>query len=688
MKTNTLSLPDNSKLYLMNGSAYRKLTDDEIGQLIVQGCYCEDWNQIEVVSNFLPDNVRFTKFSGNNKLGRFDEEITLFGGVKMKTGIIHAHIHNCVIDDNAMISSVKSYIANYSIGKHVIIHNLNQLAVEGTTSFGNGIRVKVINESGGREIPIYDHLSAHVAYILALYRHRMSAVNEIERLISNYVDFISSSVGTVSDGVKMINCGTLRNVKIGPGAVLEGVAKLDNGSINSTLADPVTFGQGVILENFIVCSGTKITDTTLVSNCFIGQGCILDKHYSAVESVFFANCQGLHGEACSIFAGPYTVSHHKSSLLIAGLFSFMNAGSGSNQSNHLYKLGPIHQGVVERGAKTTSDSYILWPSRIGAFSLVLGRHYRHSDTTDFPFSYLIEEKDESRLVPGINLQSIGTIRDSQKWPKRDRRKDTNLLDSINFNLLSPYTIQKMINGRAILLELLKASGETAPHYTYNGMIIKNSALLRGIELYEKAIWKFLGNSLISRIQRVKVDSVAEIREALKKDTPLGSNSRWLDLSGLICPSDAVDQLLDSIENKRVHSLEEVHAAIRSIHKNYYTYEWSWAVDVFRQFYKTPMDEFLPEDVIEVTRKWLNAVLEIDHLLYDDAKKEFSLIKQTGFGIDGDKLVRQLDFDEVRGEFETHAEVSSIRDHMAKKETLGHEIIAKMERILLLQTIQN
>jgi len=681
-------LPDNSKLNLMSGSAYRELTDEEIGQLIVQGCYCEDWNLIEVVPNFLPDNVRFTKFSGTNKLGRFDEEITLFGGVRMKTGIIHAHIHNCVIDDNALISSVKSYIANYSIGKHVIIHNLNQLAVEGTTSFGNGIRVKVINESGGREIPIFDHLSAHVAYILALYRHRKSAVNEIERLIANYVDFISSSVGTVCDGVRLINCGTIRNVKIGPGAVLEGVSKLDNGSINSTVADPVTFGQGVILENFIVCSGTRITDTTLVSNCFIGQGCILDKHYSAVESAFFANCQGLHGEACSIFAGPYTVSHHKSSLLIAGLFSFMNAGSGSNQSNHLYKLGPIHQGVVERGAKTTSDSYILWPSRIGAFSLVLGRHYRHSDTTDFPFSYLIEEKDESRLIPGINLQSIGTIRDSQKWPKRDRRKDTNLMDSINFNLLSPYTIQKMINGRAILLELLRASGETAPHYTYNGMIIKNSALLRGIELYEKAIWKFLGNSLLSRIQRVNVNSTEEIREALKKDTPLGSKSRWLDLSGMICPSDAIDQLLDSIENKRVNSLEEVNAAIRSIHKNYYTYEWSWAVDVFQQFYKTPIDEFLPADVIEVTRKWLKAVLEIDQLLYNDAKKEFSLIKQTGFGIDGDKLVRQLDFDEVRGEFETHAEVSSIRDHMAKKEALGHEVIAKMEKILLLQTIQN
>ena len=77
----------------------------------------------------------------------------------------------------------------------------------------------------------------------------------------------------------------------------------------------------------------------------------------------------------------------------------------------------------------------------------------------------------------------------------------------------------MINGRAILLELMHASGDTTPHYTYKGMIIKNSALHRGIELYEKAIWKFLGNSVITRIQRMKINSAEDIREALKKDTP-------------------------------------------------------------------------------------------------------------------------------------------------------------------------
>ena len=76
----------------------------------------------------------------------------------------------------------------------------------------------------------------------------------------------------------------------------------------------------------------------------------------------------------------------------------------------MYKLGPIHQGAMERGAKTTSDSYILWPARVGAFSLVMGRHVNHADTSNLPFSYLIEQQNTTYLVPGVNLRSVGTIR--------------------------------------------------------------------------------------------------------------------------------------------------------------------------------------------------------------------------------------------------------------------------------------
>ena len=65
----------------------------------------------------------------------------------------------------------------------------------------------------------------------------------------------------------------------------------------------------------------------------------------------------------------------------------------------MYKLGPIHQGTLERGAKTTSDSYILWPARVGAFSLVMGRHVNHADTSNLPFSYL----NLLRMMNGISF---------------------------------------------------------------------------------------------------------------------------------------------------------------------------------------------------------------------------------------------------------------------------------------------
>lgn len=263
---------------------------------------------------------------------------------------------------------------------------------------------------------------------------------------------------------------------------------------------------------------------------------------------------------------------------------------------------------------------------------------------------------------------------------RDRRKDTNLLDLINFNLLSPYTIQKMINGRAILKELVHASGEDAPFYTYQGMVVKNSALKRGIALYEKAIWKFLGNSVITRLQKRKINTEEDIHDVLKRDTHMGCGCDWFDIAGLISPSDAIENLMNSIENQTVHSLEEVNAVIRTIHANYYTYEWSWTVYVLEQFYGKKTDALSALDIIEIVNKWKIAVLDIDHSLYGDARKEFAMIKQTGFGVDGDNTIRQLDFESVRGEFETHAEVSSIRDHMTKKEALGNSIIQIMEKI--------
>jgi len=662
-----------------NSTAYRKINDEEIGHLICQGCSSSNWNLVKVPHNFTTTNIENSKFTGHILLNNFSGTVKLVGGITFHSGIYNAWLHNCSVGKNALIFNVRSYIANYNIEEGAVIHNITTLAVDGKTSFGNGVVVETINEGAGREIPIYDYLSAHVAYMMALYRHRPKLISALKKMVLNYTNFVTNDRGTIGAHSRILNCDTILNVKTGAATVIHGAKKLKNGSINSNYEAPVHIGEGVIMDDFIVSSGTRITDATLIAKCFIGQGCTLDKHYSAENSLFFANCQGFHGEACSIFAGPYTVTHHKSTLLIAGMFSFMNAGSGSNQSNHLYKLGPIHQGILERGAKTTSNSYLLWPSHIGAFSLVMGRHYKHCDTTDFPFSYLIESKDESILVPAINLKSIGTIRDTQKWPKRDKRTDSNLLDFINFNLLSPYTIHKMTVGLEKLHAVRQSCGEDAEMYSYNKMKIDKRALNRGIDLYEKAIWKFLGNSVISRLHGQKFNNEKEITRALHPDTQLGKGY-WVDLSGMLCPHEALLQLLVSIEDGTIQSLEEVNAGIAMLHKNYYNYEWTWAIDELEKFYGKKISELKPDDIICIVKKWQESVLGIDQYLYEDAKKEFSMSKRIGFGVDGQNGARELDFAEVRGEFESNDTVKTIQLHMKKKEKLGNEIINMMLKI--------
>ena len=664
---------------MKHNTEYRKLSGSELEILKQQGCSATNWDQITVGNDFIPENVRNTQFSGTVSIGNNSGTIEFEGGMLRNCGIYSASIHNCSIGNHVYIHHIPNYIANYDIHDHVILENIELCYIENETSFGNGIKVSTLDETGGRGVMIYDKLSAHLAYFQAWYKHRHCLIGELEAMITAYAETVKSNRGIIGEHSNISNCKLIKNVKFGPHSQIQGSIRLENGSVNSNKYAPVKLGAGILAENFIVSSGSEISDGTIVSNCFIGQGCILGKQYSAENSLFFANCQGFHGEACSIFGGPYTVTHHKSTLLIAGMFSFCNAGSGSNQSNHMYKLGPIHHGIVERGSKTTSDSYILWPAKIGAFTLVMGRHYKNSDTSDLPFSYLIENKDDSWIAPGINLRSVGTIRDVMKWPRRDRRKDPEKLDCINFNLLSPFTIKKMQKGLEILNSLKEISGETTEVFAYRNTLISKRALEKGIDLYEKAIFKFLGNSVISRIEKCNVQTMEELLVCLKPRNDIGQGE-WSDLAGLIAPKTEISNLIKNIEKKEIVELEEIEQDFRRLHVNYYEYEWTWAAELLVQITKKNIEDLTINDLIFIINKWKESVIGLDQLLYEDAKKEFRMDSMTGFGMDGNKTTQKLDFEKVRGSFESNDFVKEIISHIQRKTILGDKIFERLTNI--------
>lgn len=659
---------------------YRKITDKERELLAAAGCRFENDAVVETsAAEIRPEAFRNVTFSGHVRFGAFERSFTLPGGIVKKAGLRNATLHNVTVGDDCLIENVSNYIACYDIGHDTIIENVDIILTDGESRFGNGVDVSVLNETGGREVRIHDRLTAQTAYLAAMYRHRPELIRHLNLLADEYADRIKSDRGRIGSHVWIRNTRAITAVRIGDHAVLTGVSRIRNASVNSNADAPVYIGHGVIIDDTVISSGSRIEDNTTFLRCFIGQSCHFGHGYSASDSLFFSNCQGENGEACAIFAGPFTVTHHKSTLLIAGLFSFMNAGSGSNQSNHMYKLGPIHQGTLERGAKTASDSYILWPSRVGAFSLVMGRHVTHSDTTNLPFSYLIEQQNTTYLVPGVNLRSVGTIRDAQKWPKRDGRKDPDRLDCINYNLLSPYTIQKMDKGSDLLRNLQYASGELSDIYSYHSTKIRNSSLRKGLELYRTAIIKFLGNSVISRLTDLPAGATDEqIRAMLRPSTRAGVGP-WVDLSGLIAPKSEVERIITAIEAGTVQGVQQINDAFAALHRSYYTLEWTWAYGLLQKYFGFDPAEATAEDIIRVVEQWEAAVIGLDRMLYEDARKEFNLASKTGFGADGTVSDKEADFEQVRGDFESNSFVTAVLEHIEVKTSLGDSLIARLRR---------
>ncbi|MCP4648059.1 MAG: DUF4954 family protein, partial [bacterium] len=310
--------------------SHRTLTNSEITALQNQGCFSSDWSKIQVCETFSTDSIHQVRFMGNVKLGKLGGQLQTKNGENLTSGLYSCKIENCEIGDDVLLENVQ-LVKNYRIKDEVIMQNIQSIAVNETSSFGNGFEIEVLNEGGGRELKIFDRLSSQLAYMLVCYRHNTALIDAINGMIDEYASEQSSGTGTIGKGAEIINSGTILEVNIGEQATIQGASLLKNGTIASTREAPAFVGQDVIAKNFIILSGSKVDSGALVDKSFVGQGVSVGKQFSAESSAFFANCEAFHSEAVCVFAGPYTVTHHRSTLLIAGMYSFFNAGSGTNQ---------------------------------------------------------------------------------------------------------------------------------------------------------------------------------------------------------------------------------------------------------------------------------------------------------------------------------------------------------------------
>ncbi len=248
----------------------------------------------------------------------------------------------------------------------------------------------------------------------------------------------------------------------------------------------------------------------------------------------------------------------------------MSAGSGPNQSNHMYKLGPVHWGILERGVKTSSDSYLMLGAKIGAFSMLMGQHKTHPDSSQFPFSYLFgDEKGATVVVPGVMLRSCGLMRDEKKWPARDRRLKRRLPihDRIVFDVLNPLTVEKMLSASDVIDALLNKPADDDRYVRYRGMKFTRASLERAKFLYTLGIYKYLD---------LHIDETGfPYRE------PGHISAEWVDMAGLPVPRTCLDKV------KRTDSIEEIERVFDEAFNHYRNLERAWIASRFDDKWRKP-----------------------------------------------------------------------------------------------------
>lgn len=571
---------------------YRNMTPAETAAVEALGSSAEAWPQVRVSDDFTPSQLVQSHLEGTVEIG---------SGARI----------------------VRSRIRNYRIGEGALVEGVTALECRRRSTFGNGVGVATMNECGGRTVKIFDGLTAQTAYLMAVYRHRPKTMAALEAMVDAYAEANASEMGSVGAKSRIVGAKFIREVRIGDNAVVDGASLLENG----TVGEGAHIGVDVKAYDFIAAQGAHIDNGSIVERCFVGESCRLDKAFTAAESLFFANSHCENGEAASIFAGPYTVSHHKSSLLIAGMFSFFNAGSGSNQSNHLFKSGAVHQAVHLRGCKFASGAYIMSPALEGAFTMIMGHHSFHHDTSVFPYSYLIEKEGRTVLMPGANLTSYGAVRDIEKWPARDRR--THKRDVINFEEYNPYITEAMLKA-VDTLHTLAGEDPDAPSYVYRKAVIRAAALKRGIGLYNKFIVAALGAMLDRGESTERYDG----------------SGRWLDIAGQYITKRAVEAILDAVDCGELTTPGEVDNRFRVFFVHYDDYAHSWAEQIYASLLgRTPT----VADIGDAIAAGRNAHAAMRRTTDADRDRDCSLDMAVSYGLDSDDEAEMRDdYYSVRG----------------------------------------
>ena len=550
---------------------YRKLTDEEILVLENNNCRADDWESVNVSDDFNPAYLRDVVFYGEIFLGDFDRNIEVSPSFLKHSGIYSATLRNVTVGDNCLIEHVNNYINNYTIGDNCYISNIATLETTEGTTYGQGNIISVMKPSSEGNVVLCTQLNSQLAALMVKYSHDKELRDTLRNMARETIDTQLPERGIVGDGVKIVNTVEITNTILGDYCEVNGAARLSDTTVMGTADASVFIGTGVICENSIISDGASLLNHAIVQDCFIGEVCKISNGFTAGQSVVFANSNLSKGEASAAFCGPFTISLSKRAQLADGMY----------------------------GLYDSFDDKVL----------------RTSNIRNLPFSRLTTQGETTYLSPAFNITTVELYRAIRKWPRHDKRPQTAARSIVNFDWLSPFSVDEIIKAKKKLEDLREISGEDASNYSFHEFIIRAADLQKGILNYDMALRIYMG-TVLERVQKHDRDFCEPI-----SNTGLG---QWGNLAGLLLPALEEQQIVEDIKDGTLESIDAILRRFDEIHAEYRNYQWVWTYQFILNYYGlselTPTDaEMILDEALKARRNWTEEISR-------DAETEYQLGK--------------------------------------------------------------
>jgi hypothetical protein len=545
---------DGGVAFALGGAALRTLYKPEIDLLEDLGSTARDWSRVLVADGFNPRRVRTCEFHGDVVLGRFTQYVPLADGLEVIAGLSNSTVADCVIGHNALVRDVR-LLANYVVGEGAILVDCGRVTCAAGTTFGNGARVPVALEGGGREVEVFAEMGVGLAAVAAAPGPRRPELDGYRAAVAAYRAAATSDRGVIGAGARVWSVPRLEDTFVGPAARIDGATAVLRSTLLSTPDDPVEVGSGALVADSLLQWGSRATSSAVVEQSVLAESARVERHGKVRNSVIGANSEVAAGEVCACVLGPFVGCHHQS-LLISTLWpgGRGNVGYGANVGSNHTSRAPDQEFRAGEGLFLGLGVNVKFPCDFSEapYTVVACGTDLPPQKVTFPFSLVGPRLEQSpgvppavnQIVPAWMLrENVYALRRCEaKYRARNRAKR----GTFDFAVFRPETVDQMRAAAARL------AGVTAVKDLYTDRdvpglgknVLTEADRVRAVEAYRfyARYWALIG---------MKDQALAAVARGSDPgrvlDTPAGDGT-WEYQRGLLVGDERLTDLAGALES--------------------------------------------------------------------------------------------------------------------------------------------